>query len=61
MRKLSWIIFALVGLSSGFALASVQAEQAPSVPVCSQYKTWQTCNADPRCMWYGPYCGPRLE
>lgn len=63
MRRILLVAFTLIGLSSGFALASGRDAPAPSpsTPYCSQYKTWQTCNADPRCMWYGPYCGPRLE
>jgi hypothetical protein len=37
------------------------ADRSP--PPCSQYTTYQTCNADPRCMWYGPNgpCGIKLE
>lgn len=38
-------------------------ERSERSPGCSQYKTYQTCNADPRCMWYAPPgpCGRRLE
>ena len=62
MRRIVLAVFALIGLSSGFALASQRApEPVSSKPYCSQYTTSTTCNADPRCMWYGPYCGPRLE
>lgn len=62
MRRIVLAAFALIGLSSGYALASARAPEAESsTPYCSQYKTSTTCNADPRCMWYGPYCGPRLE
>ena len=64
MRRVSLVVFAVIGLSSGFALASGHTLRVPTVPMsvgCSQYKTWQTCNADPRCMWYGPYCGPKLD
>lgn len=61
MRRISLVFFALLGLTSGFALASTRTQpEAPSLG-CSGYKTYQTCNADPRCMWYGPYCGPRVE
>ena len=63
LRRISLVTFALIGLSSGFAIAGGRPSPSPgpSAPGCSQYKTWQTCNADLRCMWYGPYCGPRLE
>jgi len=65
LRRVSLVIVALIGLSSGFALAggrpAPKPAPGPSSPGCGQYKTWQTCNADLRCMWYGPYCGPRLE
>jgi len=61
MRRVSLVVFAIVGLSSGFALASARPAPEAAKPYCSQYTTSQTCNADPRCMWYGPYCGPRLE
>jgi len=61
MRRVSLTVFALIGLVSGFALASGRTAPASSKPYCAQYTTSATCNADPRCMWYGPYCGPRLE
>jgi hypothetical protein len=62
MRRALLAVFALIGLSSGYALASARAPETPSSrPYCSQYATSSTCNADPRCMWYGPYCGQRLE
>ena len=62
MRRALLAVFTLIGLSSGYALASGRApEPLPSKPYCSQYLTPSTCNADPRCMWYGPYCGQRLE
>ena len=39
---------------------SGRAERAPG---CGQYKTYQSCIADPRCMWYAPPgpCGPKID
>ena len=62
MRRIVLAVFALIGLSSGFALASPRTQPEEPAIGCSGYKTWQTCNADPRCMWYGlGVCGPKID
>ena len=52
---------------SAKSVRAAEAEVFPtgdrSPPACSQYKTYQTCNADRRCMWYGPNgpCGIKID
>jgi hypothetical protein len=60
MQKKHWmpalVLGAVIGVMGALALGAEEKS-----PGCGGYKTPATCNADLRCMWYGPYCGQRLE
>ena len=63
MRRI-FAILSLLAIAAVEGTAPAAAEQSSATelsPGCRRHTTYQTCNADPACMWYGPYCGPKIE
>lgn len=60
MKKKLWMPALVLGTVVG-ALGALSLGAEEKSLGCKAYTTPATCNAHYNCMWYGPYCGPRLE